>query len=296
MKVDYKGSKVLIVDDNPANVDILLELLSDYDVRVVLDGRSALDAVSEELPDLILLDITMPGMSGFEVCEKLKASSRTKEVPVIFLSASDDDASILHGFDIGGVDYITKPYRSKEVLARVKTHLQLFHALRKLEKIATTDDLTGIPNRRKFFIRAAHLMEQAKARNIPLYLFLIELDNAKEINDTYGHSVGVRFVQGFADAAKEVLPPKSCFARLEGDEFAIMLSGNRDKALKKIEMLRAMVEKIRPIRGKQFSVSISVGMTQLKPDDAEIQSLLKRADLAVHDAKEQGGNRLVINA
>lgn len=295
MNVQHEGSRVLVVDDNPANIDILLELLHAYDVRAVLSGESALEAVHEELPELILLDISLPGIDGFEVCRRLKASSRTKDIPVIFLSASTDDASITKGFEIGGIDYVTKPYRAKEVLARVKTHLQLYHALQNLKKIAMTDELTGIANRRKFNMRAQRQVEQAKAKNIPLFLFLVSLDDFKEINDNYGRHVGDRFIQGFVEAARELLPPNSCFARLGSIEFVIMLSGNQTKILKQMEMLRAMVEKIRPVRGKPISVSVSIGMTNLKAPEDTLERMLKRADIAVSEAKESGGNTIKAN-
>jgi len=294
MNLDVKGSKVLVVDDNPANIDILVELLSDYDVRAVLDGESALEAVREELPDLVLLDVTMPGMDGFDVCKQLKTSARTKEIPVIFLSASDDDSSILRGFDAGGVDYITKPYRASEVLVRVRTHLQLYSALRQLERIATTDELTGVSNRRKFLMRSEGLIRQAKAKNVPLYLAVIDLDGFKPINDTHGHHVGDAVIRAFASAAKEILPPNSCFARLGGDEFTVMLSGHEGSVLKRIELLRSLTEKIR-VKGHDVKVAASIGVSRLSGPDDTIQSLLERADEALYQVKEKGGNTVIAN-
>lgn len=294
MNLDISGAKVLVVDDNPANIDILLELLSDYDVRAALDGSSALEAVKEELPDLILLDITMPGMDGFEVCRRLKSVSRTKDIPVIFLSASNDDASILKGFEIGGVDYITKPYRAKEVLARVRTHLQLYTAIRQLETIATTDALTGISNRRRFFMRAEGIIRQAKERNIPLFLAIIDLDGFKPINDTHGHDVGDAVIKGFSNAALEILPPNSCFARLGGDEFVTILSGNKEGVIKRIEMLRSLITKLR-VKSHDVHVTASIGVSMLSHPDDSITSLLKRADNALYTAKGKGGNTVTSN-
>lgn len=294
MNIDVSGSKILVVDDNPANIDILVELLSPYDVRAVLDGVSALEAVKEELPDLILLDITMPGMNGFEVCARLKASARTKEIPVVFLSASDDDQSILKGFEIGGVDYITKPYRAKEVLARVKTHLQLHKALRQLERIATTDELTGVSNRRKFFMRAERLISQAKTKQIPLYLAIVDVDKFKPINDDYGHHIGDTALKTFSSAAQEILPSGSCFARLGGDEFVLMLSGTQEGVLKRIEMLRTLANKLR-IKGHDIQITVSIGVSKLQNPDDTVRTLLKRADKALYQVKEKGGNGIGTN-
>ncbi len=293
MQIEDRGAKVLVVDDNPANIDILLELLDGYDVRAVLDGKSALEAVNEELPDLILLDIAMPGMDGFEVCRRLKSSPRTKEIPVIFLSANNDDASVLNGFEVGGVDYITKPYRAKEVLARVKTHIQLFLALRKLEKIATTDALTGISNRRKFFMRAPRLIEQAKAKNVSLFLAVIDIDKFKSINDRYGHAVGDEVLKAVANVAKEMLPSNTCFARLGGDEFTMMLGGDESKVLKVYDRLRIMMEKT-SIPGSDVKATLSIGVSKLSSKDENVNALIRRADEALYVVKENGGNGLEV--
>lgn len=133
MNRSISDSKILIVDDTEANIEILIEALGEqYDLSVAIDGCSALDSLKYEKPDLVLLDIMMQGMSGYEVCEKIKQNSDTKDIPVIFLSAITDVEGKTKGFDVGGVDYITKPFEIREVQARVKTHLALIHANRKL--------------------------------------------------------------------------------------------------------------------------------------------------------------------
>ena len=147
MELNKRASKILIVDDNPVNIDFLVELLKEYDARTVIDGRSALAAVKEEKPDVILLDILMPGMDGFEVCKKLKESPKTEDIPVIFLSASHETESIVKAFEVGGVDYISKPYKTQEVLIRIQTHLKLKSALDMLENRSLYDELTGVNSR-----------------------------------------------------------------------------------------------------------------------------------------------------
>lgn len=295
MNIEHKGSKILIVEDNTANIDILLDLLQDYDVRAVLSGEEALKAIQEELPELILLDIGLPGIDGFEVCRRIKSQTRTKEIPVVFLSASNDNASILQGFETGGVDFVTKPYRTKEVLARVKTHLQLFHALRKLEKIATSDDLTGISNRRKFHMRATRFVELGIAKDAQLFLCLIQLDNFKQINDDYGHQIGDKVIQTFTAAVKEILTPNSCFARMDSIVFAIMLNASRDKAFKQMELIRTMAQKIRPVQNKPTRISLSIGISKLTGTGDNIDRMLKRADIALYEAKTTGGNTIRAN-
>ncbi|HRF56014.1 MAG TPA: response regulator [Campylobacterales bacterium] len=120
------GNTILIVDDTETNIDILVELLGDeYDILVALDGKSALEIASEEIVDLILLDIMMPKMSGFEVCEELKKDDKTRDIPVIFITAKSDDDSIDEAYKIGGIDYVLKPFRPRELRVRVKTQLRL---------------------------------------------------------------------------------------------------------------------------------------------------------------------------
>jgi PleD family two-component response regulator len=121
---------LLIVDDNPVNIQVLGNMLEDsgYRTAATLSGNDALKFIKEEKPDLILLDIMMPEIDGFQICKKIKKGEDTKDIPVIFLTAKNDTESIVRGFDVGGVDYISKPYHSAELLARIKTHLELKHA------------------------------------------------------------------------------------------------------------------------------------------------------------------------
>ncbi|WP_345977292.1 diguanylate cyclase [Sulfurimonas sp. HSL3-7] len=287
MKIDFSKSKILIVDDNPANIDILLELLSTFDVRAVLDGTSALEAVQQELPDLVLLDITMPGMDGFEVCRRLKEDPKTKDIPVIFLSASSDSNSIIKGFDLGGVDYVTKPYLAKEIVARVQTHLKLRMTMRVLDRLANVDELSGISNRRRFFADTSKLFEEMKRSNTSLILFIIDIDNFKTVNDTYGHSIGDSVVKAFVSTVKKNIPSYNCFARLGGDEFVLtMTSISQDQARDQMERLRSNIEQIRIVQNQDIRFTISIGMSRLEPSDRDLDELLARADINLYQAKK----------
>jgi diguanylate cyclase (GGDEF)-like protein len=293
--INVDGVQVLIVDDNPANIDILLELLSDYDVRAALDGPSALETVQEEPPSLILLDITMPGMNGFEVCQRLKASGSTKDIPVIFLSASNDETSITTGFNVGGADFITKPYLANEVLARVKTHLRLHFAMKQLEKIAMTDALTGISNRHRFFRRSTKLIYQAQAKKIPLYLAIIDLDKFKPINDTFGHDAGDTLLKNFAKSVVSILPKNNCFARIGGDEFMTILTGSKEAVLQKLEQVRNATKKIL-LKDPSAKVTASIGVSVLNSTtDESIDQLIARADEALYRSKAKGGDCITSN-
>ena len=137
---DSKQNDILIVDDMPDNLSLLMQMLTEhgYRVRPVLNGKLALQVVQNSLPDLILLDILMPGIDGYEVCRRLKAEEHTRDIPIIFISALDDTMDKVKAFELGGVDYITKPFQEKEVLARVKTHLDLRQAKEEIRRMNAT--------------------------------------------------------------------------------------------------------------------------------------------------------------
>jgi len=142
---------ILIIDDSEANVATLMALLEDqYDLLVSLDGGEAIDLLAEEKVDLILLDILMPGMDGFDVCEKIKSNANTRDIPIIFITVKVDEDSIEQAYEMGGVDYITKPFRSREVLSRIKKELALQDMMHELAYLASTDPLTKLYNRRYF--------------------------------------------------------------------------------------------------------------------------------------------------
>lgn len=285
--VDLSRSKILIVDDNPVNIDILLELLAMFDVRAVLDGMRALDAVKEELPDLILLDITMPGLDGFEVCRRLKADPKSKDIPVIFLTANADDESIVKGFELGGVDYITKPYLAKEIVARIQTHLKLRKAMMILDSLANIDELSGIANRRRFFARSIKLFDQAKDAGTPLFLFIIDIDKFKTINDTYGHAIGDMVIKTFTAVVNKTLPNANCFSRLGGDEFVLILTDMRkEQAEEQMQQLLRNIRQTVVDPKHHIPLTISVGMGALRTDDKDIDELLARADINLYEAKK----------
>lgn len=276
--IDFSKSKILIVDDSPANIDILLELLRDFDVRAVLDGQDALNAVSEELPDLILLDITMPGIDGFEVCRRLKADKKSKDVPVIFLSASTDDESIVRGFELGGIDYITKPYLSKEIVVRVRTQLKLKSALETAYHLSNRDALTNVSNRTRFYNYAPKLLQQAKERKIALYLAVIDIDALKQINSQHGHVVGDRVIQSCANSIKRMLKNVNLVTRSGSNEFLVIFSGSSHNAIvEQLERLRTYFERSQIVPGSDIHFSVTIALSALQETDKQIDTLIARA-------------------
>ncbi|MCK5680873.1 response regulator, partial [bacterium] len=182
-----KTRTILAVDDTVTNLDILVDLLHDYDVIEATSGDEALEIVDEEKIDLILLDIMMPGMDGYTVCRKLKESEKSQDIPIVFITARSDEDAIEKAYDAGGVDYVTKPFKPKELRARVKIQLEHQEMIDKLEYLASHDPMTGIYNRRKFF-ELANRKFTDNSEN--LYAAMMDIDNFKKINDTYGHPTG----------------------------------------------------------------------------------------------------------
>ncbi len=286
-------SVVLIVDDNPTNIDVLLEVLQHYDLRVALDGESSLDQVKQEIPDLILLDVSMPGMDGYEVCKIIKSDPKTKNIPILFLSANADVESIVKGFASGGVDYITKPYRPKEVLARVKTHLKLENVINELEKLVREDPLTGIANRRHFFETAQRLLRDLSSDNFPMYLFSITIDKLQDINNEYGHEVGNEVIKIFAKTVKKHLDKNDYFARLGGPEFTIVMpSTPYEEALKKAKLIEDEILEVDTVLNKKIRIMFSMGMAEVMEHDNNIDAAIGRADENLEKDKTWTRNKI----
>ena len=277
---------ILVIDDNPSNIDFLLGLLTGYDISAAVDGERALDQIAQEMPDLILLDVSMPGMDGYEVCSIIKSNPKTKDIPVLFLSANTDAESVIKGFDAGGVDYITKPYRPREVLARVETHLKLKQLRDELEKLAYEDPMTGIANRRRFFEKANSLFSKAKSECLPLYLFAVDIDNFKMINDTFGHYVGDEVIRLFVKIVKKELGRDDCFARFGGDEFVmILMHASREEALKIVKKIQDNIAKTHFLLGSVVHFTVSMGMAEVEHADEDIDAVIKKADIHLYSQK-----------
>ncbi len=277
---------ILIIDDNPSNIDFMLGLLTEYDISAAVDGERALDQIAQEIPDIILLDVSMPGMDGYEVCSIIKSDPKTKDIPILFLSANTDAESVVKGFDVGGVDYITKPYRPREVLARVKTHLKLKRAMDDLERLANEDPLTGIANRRRFFEKANSWFTKAKSDALPLYLFAVDIDKFKEINDTFGHDIGDEVIKVFVDIVKKELGKNDCFSRFGGDEFVIMMMKiSQEKAFDVVKRIQDDISKSHVLLGSEVKFTVSMGVAKVEHHDVDIDSVIKRADVSLYKEK-----------
>jgi len=288
---------ILLVDDTVTNLDILIELLDRYDVVDATNGKDAIEIVNNEKIDLILLDIMMPDMDGYEVCERLKANNVTKDIPIIFITAKTDEESIEKAYDIGGADYVTKPFKPKELLSRVKKELQIQDMMKELKLLASTDPMTKLYNRRYFTKISQHYLSLAKRNKEEIALIMLDIDNFKKINDTYGHQVGDEVIISLVDILIDHKRKSDIICRYGGEEFVILLPNTS------FEGARTVAENIRfdsenfilelpEGEGVRFTVSLGVSAIDLDKDDP-MGVALKNADDALYKAKESGKNRVM---
>jgi len=284
-------STILIVDDTETNIDILLDLLGEYDVAVATDGQGAIDIVNEDDIDLVLLDIMMPDMDGYDVCKELKKNN--KNIPIIFITARSDEDSIEKAYDVGGDDYIIKPFKPRELIARVKTQLKLKELIHHLDYIGSYDQMTGIYNRRKFFELANDKFENGVD---DLYAIMIDIDKFKNVNDTYGHATGDEVIKKVTKTIAEFIPSSAIFGRLGGEEFAIVVNSPSHNDIKeKIEEVRKLIEnlEVKSDDGDIVRFTISEGVAKLTIEIKSLDELLKEADKALYEAKGSGRNRVI---
>lgn len=331
---NQKGN-ILIVDDTLTNLRLLSTLLTQrgYAVRGVLSGELALHAVAQEPPDVILLDVSMPEMDGYEVCQQLQAQESTRYIPVIFISAFDEVTDKVKGFAVGGTDYITKPFHWAEVVARVENQfkiqelshelrrknaklqrevqerrnaeLALQRALEQLKTLANLDGLTKIANRRRFDEYLQHHWGLGLEHQCAIALILCDVDFFKHYNDSYGHLVGDEGLQQVAKTLEQgVLDPQTperlaLVARYGGEEFGILLPNTTlDAATGLAHHLHNQIHQLHiPHAGIMTGtgeLSMSFGVASLIPQGGQTpKQLIAQADQALYLAKTQGRDRVV---
>ncbi|WP_457354966.1 diguanylate cyclase [Roseateles sp. P5_D6] len=219
------SDNILLVDDDPSAIRLLSHMLADVgNLRFATSGEDALRLARESAPDLVLLDAEMPGMSGFEILEALKADPGLEDVPVIFVTSHSEPEFELSGFELGAADFIAKPVSAPLVVARVKTQLRVKRIADELRRIATIDVLTGVTNRRGFDDALAHEWRRARRAGDPLAVLMIDVDHFKSFNDHYGHPAGDVCLRAVAQTlASTSLRPADLVARYGGEEFVVLL-------------------------------------------------------------------------
>lgn len=320
MSNNIKRPEILLVDDTPANLDVLLEHLDNhqFNISVALNGQEAIDLAQENVPDVIMLDVMMPGIDGFETCKRLKDNELTQNIPIIFMTALSDNENVIKGFEVGGVDYVIKPLQYQEVLARLNTHLTirqqqltLEQAIRelsekneiitaqsgKLELIARTDPLTGLGNRRDFLER----LEQERAASIRsgkmFSVVIADIDRFKEFNDKFGHKCGDSVLVNVAKTLQSLLRKQDNIARWGGEEFVLLLrETTAEQAYILIERLRTEVENTNTFCGSDctpLKATVTFGICEYQ-DTLSLNDCLSLADKALYQGKNQGRNKTVL--
>jgi len=291
-----KSYTILTVDDVISNLDILSELLKEYIVIETTNGKEALEIVAQEKPDLILLDIVMPDMDGYEVCQRLKSNPNTKDIPIIFITAKTDEDSIEKAYDMGGTDYITKPFLPKELLSRVKKELHIQSLMNELTLLASTDPMTKLYNRRYFAKASYNLYALAQRQMQELSVIMLDIDKFKLVNDTYGHKVGDDVIIDLAHKIINHTRKSDMSARFGGEEFVMLLVNTSLEDTKKVaEKLRTDVENelLEIENDKSISYTISLGVAQVDVHHTQsIENAINNADKALYEAKESGRNKV----
>jgi diguanylate cyclase (GGDEF)-like protein len=320
--MDVKKNSILIVDDEIINQIALTQILCDeYTIYTAVNGKIGIEMAKELLPDIILLDIIMPEMDGYETLAEIKRTEELKNTPVIFISGltSDDDEE--KGLSLDAADYIKKPFKNTVVKMRVKNQVQIVNHLRTIECLSLMDQLTNIPNRRSFDYRMKILWKQAIRDKTPISLLMMDLDRFKKVNDDYGHQQGDVVLRTVAEVLTQSLRrPNDFAARWGGEEFIVILPNTPiEGALEVAENIRKNVEntiiprvKFQP--GNQaadenlyeikpdgselcypgMNITISIGITSLIPGlKNSSDSFIYNADKALYLAKDAGRNRVM---
>jgi len=295
-----KEFTILITDDEKFNLDILGNILSPlYNILISRNGTRALEIATKNTPDLILLDIVMPDMSGFEVITKLKDSRDTVKIPVIFITGLSDPADEEKGFFLGAVDYITKPFNKAIVKARVNTHIKIVDQMRTIERIGLIDPLTKISNRRGLENRFDAEWGRALREKTAISFMIMDIDKFKVYNDTYGHQQGDTALKTFAEVASNTINRSNDFiARWGGEEFVILLPNTDISGASEIaENVRKNIEEtvIETEEGDTTRITVSIGVNSIIPDaNTSSTEFISKADQALYKAKESGRNRVTL--
>jgi diguanylate cyclase (GGDEF)-like protein len=300
---------ILVVDDEPVNLALIKRRLEweEYEIHTAEDGGQAVEAARRVLPDLVILDVMMPVLDGLQACRLLKEDPATRGIPVIFLSALDDTDTKVSGLALGADDYISKPFRVEELLARVAVAIRLKRERDRLRESAEdarqraeaasemsmTDALTGLLNR--YGLQRALQRELSEARRYarPLSCLLLDIDFFKTVNDNYGHAAGDAALMQTARVLSEAVRGSDVVCRYGGEEFLILAPETN------LEGVTALAEKIRVAVSSRvfgdgervFKLTLSVGAAELRSDESG-NDMIARADEALYQAKQSGRNRV----
>ncbi len=295
---ELRPRKVLAVDDHPTNLRLIQKIISQMGHEVLLahSGQEGLEMARTQHPDLILLDIMMPDLDGYEVSRQLKENPGTTDIPIIFVTAKDQIEDKITAIELGAVDYIAKPIDKEELRVRVAIIIEMVKMQEQLLAKAYSDELTGLTNRRRFLEMLEREVLLAKAHGKPLSLIVLDIDFFKKFNDTYGHLGGDYVLRELASILKENVRPLDVVARYGGEEFCVLMPNtSTEEGVRAGERLRTKVKEHQWRIASEFPrVTISLGLDSIDANGiCSPEELLKSADAALYAAKAQGRDRLI---
>lgn len=291
--VSIVQTSVLAVDDAPDLLQLLKVVLHDepYDLRCAENGEEAMRLTREGRPDLLLLDIDMPGMDGFEVCRLYKKRKDTRDIPVIFLTSQSETDYRRAGLAMGAIDYITKPFDLEELKFRIRNHLEVKQRVDRLEERTVTDSLTGLYNQSFIHKRMLEEISYSRRHNEALSIAMLDLDHFKQINDTFGHMVGDEVLERVAAVMRQQLRSEDIACRYGGEEFLVILPATpHGKAIMVLNKLRQAISEI-SWRQTDLRVTASAGVSTYR--EGSPQALIADADKRLYQAKALGRNQVV---
>jgi diguanylate cyclase (GGDEF)-like protein len=303
IKFRPEDSLVLVVDDVGKNLQLAVEILDSagYITTYANGVKQAIERVKTANPDLIILELIMPDMEGLELCRRIKSDNLYAHIPIIFVTNSKEKEDIINAFNSGAVDYITKPFYSWELLARVKIHLELKKTQEELkninsqlEKLVITDSLTGVNNRREILSLGEKEFQRCRRYYRYFSVLVIDIDHFKHINDTFGHILGDKTLITVAGAIKNCLRQVDSFGRFGGEEFvAILPETNLEDAETLARRICQVINKLNiEIDRQKVRVTASIGVATFSTQDNNLEEVIERADRAMFAAKNQGRNRV----
>lgn len=283
---------ILVVDDKPINIQVMFQILgSDYNILMATSGEQAIKVCKDSLPDLILLDVMMPGQDGLETCRQLKADKALTDIPVIFVTGLQHQTDEDSCWEAGGVDFIQKPFNANTLRNRVKVHLTLKRQADLLRSMAYLDGLTGIYNRRYFDSKLQNQLAQHRRKQSPLAILLIDIDHFKQFNDSLGHLAGDVALRQVAKALKlSCSRPGDFVARYGGEEFVVLLADTDANGAVKVaeKMLHNVLALAIPHpKSTAGMLSISIGIAIADKDDAYSTEVIDRADQQLYLSKQR---------
>lgn len=290
--------QILLIDDSKDIHPLVSSLLGNEQVTIhsAFNAQAGLVQAASLKPDLILLDVEMPGVDGFETCRRLRAEPATASVPIIFLTGRSATEEMVRGLALGANDYVTKPFKLSELVSRVRAALRTSHLIRLLEEKALIDSLTGLGNRAMFDERfGAEVALRVRTGN-PLSCIVLDVDHFKNINDKYGHPFGDFVLRKIGDALLEICRVEDVACRHGGEEFVVLAPHtSADHAALLAERMRVSISKISFTRQNEtIKVTCSFGVAEAVGTYDRL--MLERADQALYQSKEKGRNRVTVAA